>query len=244
MRRAIFGIAGAVLALLATPPAASADDTTCVGTLGPGTFDNVVVPENAFCELRGSLVTGSVKALPNSILSADSNTIRGNVIGDKARGIEVFDRPTTPGLSVVEGNIEAKEGGSGSGTFFSTFICGTRLPNGNIVVEKLRGPRNIINIGGDAVGGGFFFSCLTFGGINTLEKGGIKIEENVIDAAGELDVRNNSVAGNLQVFKNSGPGPKQVLLNTVGKNLQCFENAPLFLGTPNVAEKREGQCAP
>ena len=46
------------------------------------------------------------------------------------------------------------------------------------------------------------------------------------------------------MFKNRGPGPKTVQGNTVRGDLQCFENDEPFLGTPNVARKAEGQCAP
>jgi hypothetical protein len=46
------------------------------------------------------------------------------------------------------------------------------------------------------------------------------------------------------VFKNSGAGTKVVQGNNVAENLQCFENSAPFIGTPNTAQKSEGQCAP
>jgi hypothetical protein len=71
--------------------------------------------------------------------------------------------------------------------------------------------------------------------------GNVKVEDNVIGAAG-MSVAGNQVTGNMGVFKNSGDGAKQVVANTVGQNLQCFDNTPPFLGGPNAAGKAEGQC--
>ena len=63
----------------------------------------------------------------------------------------------------------------------------------------------------------------------------------MIDARA-MSVAGNHVTGNMGVLKNSGDGDKQVVGNTVGQNLQCFDNTPPFLGGPNTAGKAEGQC--
>ena len=75
-------------------------------------------------------------------------------------------------------------------------------------------------------------------------KGDIQVRENTIAPfVRSLGVDNNFVLqGNVQVFKNAGEGRKTVQNNQVGKDLQCFENTPPFVGGPNVAQKREGQC--
>jgi hypothetical protein len=73
----------------------------------------------------------------------------------------------------------------------------------------------------------------------TTFRGNLKIEENIPSV---LDIGPNSIAQNMQVFKNRGTGPKAIANNTVGQNLQCFENQAPFVGGPNTAQKAEGQC--
>ncbi len=220
----------AVAAALVVAPVASASDTRCTGNL-TGTFDNVVVPENATCVLVDSLVMGNVKALSNSRLFADSNDIRGNVEGDKADLVEVYDRPEEPAPSIVGGNIQAKEGNEG------VLVCGTELPSGNIQVEKFSGPDTFVLIGDDS-------HCGPFGGGNVLAKGSIKVEENTIGVfvRDALGIDDNRVGQNLQVFKNRGPGNKTVNRNTGGGDLQCSQNSPPFNGSGNTFPNEEGQC--
>lgn len=208
----------------------SGNDTQCTGFLPPGTYDNVVVPPGAFCVLQTSTVNGSVKALERSQLNIRNTTVRGNVDGDKA---DIVDMLAFGGRNLVLGSIQVKEGG-GTGNFSYARICGTDLPNGNIQIEKMR---NYVLVGGPRYCGGL-------GGGNTLEKGNIKVEENSIGFPffGEMEISNNSVGGNVQVFKNVGPGTKFVQLNTVREDLQCFENTLPFVGGPNTAGKAEGQC--
>jgi hypothetical protein len=92
MRNAVLTTLVALVVMLVGAPPAVADDTRCIGFL-TGTFHNIVVPENETCILHSSLVLGNLKALPNSRLFADSDEIRGNVEGDKADLVEVYDNP-------------------------------------------------------------------------------------------------------------------------------------------------------
>lgn len=225
----------ALVGLRAEPAQAQSSnqgETECVGLL-TGVHENVVVPPGAFCFAVDAQVNGNVKALENSeVQFAGGNTIRGNVQGDKALVVSLFFFPgSSPGGSanIIGGNLEAKMSSpaNNSGVFIS---CGTVLTQGNIQVEKLHAA--LISIGGP--------TCEGIGGGNTLHKGTIKVEDNVVEA--EMSIWQNRVAQNLQVFKNTGPGDKTVQFNRVAENLQCFENAEPFLGGPNFAQKREGQC--
>jgi hypothetical protein len=238
MRRAHLAVLAAA-AMLVAAPAASADDTQCTGAM-TGTFDNVVVPENAECELTSSLVRGNVKALPDSRLFADSNDIRGSVEGDKADIVSIIDSDVIAAPSVVGGDIQLKEGGGPTVGLINSVarVCGTELPQGNIQVEKFGPPAgagrfSFVLIGDDA-------NCPGLGGGNTLGKGSIKVEENTITLSMGVDL--NQVGGNLQVFKNTGPGFKTVNGNTGGGDLQCFDNSPTFIGVGNTFPKEEGQC--
>ena len=233
MRNAILTTLVVLVVMLVGAPPAVADDTRCTGFL-TGTFQNLIVPENETCILHSSLVLGNLKALPNSRLFADSDEIRGNVEGDKADLVEVYDNPATPGRSLVGGNIQAHEGNEG------VLVCGTELPRGNIQVQKFAGPDTFVLIGDD----GHCRARQDFGGGNILTKGNIKVEENTVGVfiGDALGIDDNRVGQNLQVVKNRGPGSKTVNRNTGPGNLQCFENLPPFNGSGNTFPREEGQC--
>jgi hypothetical protein len=218
----------ALMGLQAKP--AQADDTVCVGLL-TGTFDNVVVPPGAFCTLQGAQVRGNVKVLENATLQANASRIEGNVQGDKSRGVLLQFQ------TQVEGDFQVK-GGSQSSAGTTGFDIFTRV-GGDAQVEENQG-RTFIDT---ATVGGNIHVLKSTGFIevefNTVG-GNVKIEDNVPRFG--MTILRNQVAGNMQVFKNRGPAPKQVVFNTVREDLQCFENDPPFLGGPNVAQKREGQC--
>jgi hypothetical protein len=226
---------------LVVAPGATADDTTCMGTLPPGTYDNVVVPPNADCTLTSSVVLGDVLALQDARLFADSNDIRGNIQGDRADQIDIRDTAFALGQSVVGGDIQAVDGGGPTGAAFNPFVrvCGTELPNnGDIQVARFRPPASggssFVLIGDDGL-------CSPFGGGNSVPKGNIEIVENIITNTMGVDA--NQVGENLQIFKNTGPGAKTVNGNTVGESLQCFENSTPFSGTGNFARDVQGQCS-
>jgi hypothetical protein len=194
--------------------AGSGNDTRCVGAL-TGTFDNVVVPRGATCTLTNSTVRGNVKALRDSRLFMDNDFVGGNVEGDQASAVQVV-------LSLVEGNIKITE--QHDPIFISAFILLTDLPNGNIQIEKGRPPL-----------GDFFVAA------SVLDKGNIQVVENSSDFTSLI--QDNTVAQDVQVFKNTEP-LMFVNFNEIGGNLQCKENVGVFVGQPNVVGgNAEDQCA-
>jgi hypothetical protein len=212
----------AVGAALVLAPAASANDTNCIGAL-TGFHDNVVVPEGATCTILNAQIKGSVKSLPGStLILSGGTTVGGSIEADKPNNTQIFGVG-----NVVRGNIQVKEGGNGTQ---GVSVCGVTMPDGNIQIEKM--------FGGVFVGGA---GCAAFGGGNRLAKGGIKVEENFITATFGLQIGQNRV-DQLQVFKNRGPGAKTVTNNTVRQNLQCKKNQAPFVGGPNTARHRQGQC--
>jgi hypothetical protein len=212
----------AVGAGLVLAPGASANDTNCIGAL-TGFHDNVVVPGGATCTILNAQIQGNVKALPGSVLNmSGGTTVGGSVEGDKPNNVQIFGAG-----NVVRGDIQVKEGGNG---VQGVSVCGVTMPDGNIQIEKM--------FGGIFVGGS---GCAAFGGGNRLFKGGIKVEENFVTATFGMTIGQNRV-DQLQVFKNNGPGAKTVAGNTVRQNLQCKKNRGPFVGGPNTARHRQGQC--
>jgi len=231
-------LVAAVLALLvglvggpAQP--ALAGDTTCTGVL-TGVHDNVVVPENAACTLQDTVVQGNVKVLRNATLVARGADIRGSVQGDLSRHVLLQFR------TQVGGDFDVKAGPT-SATGITGFDIGVRI-GGNAKIEGNFGTT-------------FVDAAIVQGNLDILKNsssgrvevefnqvgGNLKVEDNVIAAPG-LSVLGNQVTQNLQVVKNTGPGPKAVTANTAGQSVQCFENTPPFVGGPNTAPKKEGQC--
>jgi hypothetical protein len=209
---------------LIAAPTAAANDFQCTTVVTLGTFDNVVVPQGAFCDISNSQVQGNIKALAGSRLwVSGGNRIGGSVEGDKAADVEIFNRGGPS--NVIHGNGVIVEDS------LATAVCGAVLPNGDISIIKNRG--FFLAIGGSP--------CTAFfGGGNTVQKGNIKVEDSVITST--FEVSDNRVAQNVQVFKNSGAATKRVMNNTAGESVQCFDNVPPFIGGPNFAPKREGQC--
>ena len=236
MKKFTFGVAAAAAVLLACQ-----DGTEPSPTIKPefdidapyfecdggqeGSFDNVVVQAGEICVLTNSTVKGNVKALENSILIMISTTVGGNVQGYKPHIVHLFAETRR---NLVGGNIQIRE------SIFAALVCGTDLPEGNIQLEKNGG---YVNVG--AVG--CAQNNLADG--NTLAKGNIQVLHNTVGSFGStIDITDNSVGGNLQVFKNQGPRTTLVQNNTVQGNLQCFGNTEPFVGGPNTARKLQGQC--
>jgi hypothetical protein len=221
--------------VLAKP--AWADNTTLCGegTLPPGAYDNVVVPEGTFCNLSDSIVRhnvtaleksrlvmlrdevkGNVKALEQAEVIIVDSDVRGNVKGDKADAIQVFRSIVGKSIHIVGANVPGPFGPIGA------IVSGTLLPKGNIQIEKNTTP-------GVAIGN------------TALEKGNVKVAENVVDSptfAQGIQIRDNQVTGDVQILKNSGPTVKAVQFNDISAALRCFENTDLFIGGPNLAQKK------
>jgi hypothetical protein len=246
----------AALALLVAAPVARADDTTC-GVAGnpapfilpPGAYDNVVVPEGGTCWILGDSATitikGNVTAFPRSRLFmrqvgvggnvtglADSvvqmhalpgrTEIRGNVVGDKVDVLEVQFAG-----NIVHGDIHVTGRGlvPPAQADVGVHICGATLPNGSIEIEKMTISRFIR------------LDNMYCSAPNTLQNGGIKVEDNYVPAGVEgMHIGQAQIAnGNLHVFKNRGDGPKTVMGNNVmNGDIQCYENDSPFVGGPNM----------
>jgi hypothetical protein len=223
-----------LVALVAVPAQpVLADSTNCTSTL-TGIHDNVVVPENATCTLAGTVVQGNVKVLSNATLQANGANIRGNVEGDRSRQVllqfatqvggnfDVKAGPTsTTGTTGFDINVHIGGNAKIEGNLGRTFVDAA-IVDGNLEIRN-------------NVGNGFLE--VEFNKVG----GHLKVEENLVTAAG-MSVHSNQVAKHIQVFRNTDPGPKQVIFNTAARSIKCSENTLPFVGGPNTASRTEGQC--
>src|SRR5687767_9039253 len=83
-----------------SPPGPS--DRECVGTLPPGTYQNVIVPPGETCIISALEVTGNITALAGSRLLSDNNTVKGNVEAVKAKRVDIRGGSVGGGISIVE----------------------------------------------------------------------------------------------------------------------------------------------
>jgi hypothetical protein len=93
-------------AALAFAASAAAEERTCRGAIGATSVDNLRVPQNATCELRGTHVKGTVKVERGAVLRAFGVRVVGNVQAENALRVVVR------GDSRIGGSVQVKQGGS------------------------------------------------------------------------------------------------------------------------------------
>ena len=84
-------------------PVASAEETTCRGTLGQVTVDNLRVPQGATCTLNGTRVQGTVKVERSATLTATGIRVVGNVQAEGAGRVVVRTSRVGGSIQVVQG---------------------------------------------------------------------------------------------------------------------------------------------
>jgi hypothetical protein len=104
-------------------PTAHAEETTCRGTLGVVTVDNVRVPQGATCTLNRTRVQGTVKVERNATLHALAVRVIGNVQGENAANVRVLQG------SSIGGSVQVVQGGAS--TVADSFVNGNILHDAN-----------------------------------------------------------------------------------------------------------------
>ena len=108
MRRPVLTMMAAILALtavLGAAPAALAEETTCRGTIGARTVDNLRVPDGATCELNGITVKGTIKVETGATLKATGVRVIGNVQAENHKFVKLVG-------STVGGSVQFDQGGA------------------------------------------------------------------------------------------------------------------------------------
>lgn len=79
---------------LVIPSIVLAEETTCQGTLGAVTVDNLRVPIGQTCTLRGTKVQGTIKVESNARLNASRVRVIGNIQAENAANVRVTSAST------------------------------------------------------------------------------------------------------------------------------------------------------
>jgi len=207
--------------ILSQAQPAYAVTTNCIGTLDPGTYDDVIVPTDTFCTiLDGVTINGDVTILAGgSLMGTAGGTIRGDVSST------VFDCTTVFLVGfTIDGTITI------TGCLHVVIL--NSVIGGKIDLEQTQ---EIAIIAGSTVGflgtQGHDHIDLKFGSgstyqvFNNVVKDKIQVEDNVVDQ--------------------SSPFPTFVAGNTAEK-IECLRNFPdPVLGSlpSNTADLKQGECS-
>ena len=116
MKNLLIAIPFAVTASVLVAPAAHADSRVCRGTIGASSLDvDIVVPQDATCELNGTRIDGNVIVNRGARLLAAGVRVGGNVQAENHREVIIRTRSVS-GRTVrsnVEGSIQLTQGGGG-----------------------------------------------------------------------------------------------------------------------------------
>jgi hypothetical protein len=169
------------------------------------------------------VLPGNTCILNNSTILRDVSALPGSFltmsndqVGDNIRGINAAQVIVQGGS--VGGEIRIKGGGFAG---VAASVNNVLVTGGDVEVEKVEGG-------------------IIFVGFTRVPNGGILASRNVTQVI--LQVSNNNVARSVEVLDNTGPAGKFVDANTAGVAVRCEGNTPPFIGGPNFAPAREGQC--
>jgi hypothetical protein len=156
-------VACAALGWAVLPAAANAEETDCVGAIGPATVDNLRVPEGATCDLNGTIVKGTIKVETDATLRARSVRVVGNVQAENAARVMLES-------AEIGGSVQVKQGGGAEVT--ESRITGDIQLDGNEGAAQ-RVADNAVN-----------------GSVQVMKNlGGVEISANIID--GNLQCKEN-----------------------------------------------------
>jgi hypothetical protein len=91
--------------VLSTAPPAQAEETTCRGTMGARTVDNLRVPQGKSCTLNGTRIKGTLKVERGATLNASNIRVTGNVQAENHKYVSLVE-------SIVGGSVQFDQGGA------------------------------------------------------------------------------------------------------------------------------------
>lgn len=119
VKRIVVALLASMMALAIAAPAAMAEERVCRGTIGATTVDNVRVPQNATCTLKGTRVEGTILVQGNATLNASAVRVKGNIQSEGFKNVRVTNN------SYVVGSVQLKNGlRGGVGSIVSSRING------------------------------------------------------------------------------------------------------------------------
>jgi hypothetical protein len=222
--------------------AASATSVNCTGAL-TGTFDSIIVPAGAECDLGAATVNGSINVRAGGALNMyGPATVKGSVSGNGSAYIAIYNVSVIPTAGTnknapVSGKSEVVASNNVLGNLNITnnataYICGAFI-GGNVYITGSFGTE--VAFGGSEPDA----ACLNNGGGNVIG-GTVSIQNNNTTFFWDAD---NVVGRGMTVSGNQGSATKNVLNNSVAGTLACFNNSAPFNASGNSATTSTGQCA-
>ena len=118
--------------LLAAAPTALAEETTCRGSIGARTVDNLRVPDGATCTLDGTRVKGTITVGGQASLKATQVSVVGNVQAENHKVVSLAG-------STVGGSVQFDQGGPFK--VANTKVTGSIQVNANEGESRLKANR-------------------------------------------------------------------------------------------------------
>jgi len=148
MKKLLLLLAGTVLVTLAVVPVAAPanpPNAQCIGTLTPGTYNNVTVPAGFGCGISGATITGNLIVQTNADAEViGSTTIDGNYICNDCFFADLHDS-TVGGNYLISGELDGSD------------ILGNTI-NGSLQITMSSADGFHFLIAGNNVGGNLTFN--------------------------------------------------------------------------------------
>lgn len=268
MKKCLMAAVGVAGALMLASPSAIAADFTCAGPASGGTYQNVVVPDNANCNLDSATVSGNVTVGKGAVLFVTANVgdtkIAGNVDANGCSFVALVTQgpippppppipPPPPYMQhriIVRGNVSITNCTQTSPPTAATFqgvAPAPAVPPPGLPQETV--PPPTVVIGGNVTCTDNASACV-FGW--SLIGGRLECSGNA-----SCELQSNTVLDDVTINDNiftpppGGPPPPPpippiVANNVVTGDLKCYGNTPplIDLGLPNtVTGTKSGQCS-
>ena len=210
---------------------------TCEGEHTGVTYDDVIVPANAFCTLIDSTIRENVFVGEGGYFQATNTDIGGKVRAVNALTLFIDSESTVGGdvksygtAQVFVFNATIGRGLEVHRTTEVVQVCGTTVTRGDL--EITRSGQDILVGSSDII-----VECAG----NTVSNGDLELERNTTDV--EFVVSANTVSDDLEVYRNTGPVEKTITDNQGGDDLECYGNEEPIVATGNTGwNERRGQC--
>ena len=210
--------------------AACSDTTSPLSTTRPSLNSNEG-RETTHCE--GTLPPGvyeNIVVLPDATCLLNNSVIIRDVMALPRSALVMVD-------DQVGGNIESHnafqvivQGGSVGGRI--------RIKGGGF--QGVAASINNVTVSGGDVQVENVEANILFIGSTRVTNGGILTSRNVVTS--DFQIQFNTVSESIEAYNTLGPAAKIVSLNVAAVAVRCEGNEPPFVGGPNFAPEREGQC--
>ncbi len=140
---AAFASATVIGTAVAFAPSAAAEESTCRGSIGAVTLDNIRVPTGATCRLTGTVLQGTLKVERGGSLVASGIKVNGSVQAEGHRLVRVSSSRVGGSVQLVQGGtVDLRRTGVSGDVQLFTNTSGTKYVYRNTIGGNLQCKEN------------------------------------------------------------------------------------------------------